>query len=39
MQQRSMKDAAEQKSEFDAYVRETAGLRTLGAIRVATPWS
>ena len=25
MQQRSMKDAAEQKSEFDAYVRETAG--------------
>jgi hypothetical protein len=25
MQQRSMKDAAEQKSEFDAYVRQTAG--------------
>ena len=28
MQQRSMKDAAEQKSEFDAYVRETAGTGT-----------
>jgi hypothetical protein len=25
MQQRSMRDAAQQKSEFDAYVRETAG--------------
>jgi hypothetical protein len=25
MQQRSMKDAAKQKSEFDAYVRQTAG--------------
>jgi hypothetical protein len=28
MQQRSVKDAAEQKSEFDAYVRETAGTGT-----------
>jgi hypothetical protein len=25
MQQRSMKDAADEKSEFDAYVRQTAG--------------